>query len=149
MSQTVAFTEITVKYSRPLARGRTLFGDSGVVKWNDYWNPGADSASRVRFSHDVELEGRPVKAGDYSLWLIPRPDAPWTFILSRAAAVYHEPYPGDSLDAHRFDIPVERGAHMETMAFYFPLVRADEAVLRLHWGDIILPVRIKAPYRPG
>ncbi|MGH7713568.1 MAG: DUF2911 domain-containing protein, partial [Gemmatimonadaceae bacterium] len=93
VAQTVAFTEIVLRYGRPVARGRVLFGDSAVVKWDRVWHPGADSATLVSFSHDVQVEGRDVKAGEYSLWLIPRQSAAWTFILSRAAHVFHTPYP--------------------------------------------------------
>jgi hypothetical protein len=147
-SQTVAFTEIAILYSRPVARGRVLFGDSAVVRWDRIWHPGADSATRISFSRDVLLEEHHVPAGTYSLWLLPRERAPWTLILSRAAYVYHAPYPGEEHEVLRIDITPERGAHMETLAIYFPLVLRDEATLRVHWGDMLLPVRIKAPYRP-
>lgn len=149
VDQTVAFTDISVVYGRPVARGRTLFGDSALVKWDVIWHPGADSATRVTFSHDVKLEGRDVKAGEYSVWLIPHANTPWTFILSRAAHVFHIPYPGEGSDALRVDVMPERGAHMETLAYYFPVVLRDEAVMRIHWGETIVPVRIKAPYRPN
>jgi len=148
VDQTVAFTDISVVYGRPVARGRTLFGDSALVKWDVIWHPGADSATRVTFSRDVKLEGRDVKAGEYSVWLMPRANQPWTFILSRAAHVFHIPYPGEGSDALRVDIMPERGSHMETLAFYFPVVLRDEAVMRVHWGEMIVPVRIKAPFRP-
>src|SRR3954469_6626587 len=72
VSQSVAFTSIAVEYGRPVARGRLLFGDSGVVKWNAIWHPGADSATHIAFDHDVLIEGRPLAAGEYSLWLLPR-----------------------------------------------------------------------------
>jgi hypothetical protein len=148
VDQTVAFTDISVVYGRPVARGRALFGDSALVKWGAIWHPGADSATRVSFNHDVTVEGRDVKAGEYSVWLIPRANAPWTFILSRAAHVFHQPYPGEGSDAYRFEVTPERGGHMETLAFYFPVVVRDEAVMRIHWGEMMVPVRIKAPYRP-
>jgi len=148
VDQTVAFTDISVVYGRPVARGRVLFGDSALVKWDAIWHPGADSATRVTFSHDVKLEGRDVKAGEYTIWLIPRANKPWTFILSRAAHVFHIPYPGESSDVLRVDVTPERGGHMETLAIYFPNVLRDEAVMRIHWGETIIPVRIKAPYRP-
>ena len=148
VDQTVAFTDISVVYGRPVARGRTLFGDSALVKWNVIWHPGADSATRITFSRDVKLEGRDVKAGEYTVWLIPRANAPWTFILNRAAHVFHIPYPGEGSDALRVDVMPERGSHMETLAFYFPVVLRDDAVMRIHWGEMMVPVRIKAPYRP-
>jgi hypothetical protein len=146
VNQTVAFTDITVSYGRPVARGRVLF--SALVPWDRVWHPGADSATRIAFSRDVRIEGRTVRAGEYSLWLIPRENRPWTFILSRAAHVFHTPYPGDSLDVLRIEIAPEQGAHMETLAIYFPVVDGDEALLRIHWGRTVLPLRIQAPYRP-
>ena len=147
VSQTVAFTHITITYGRPVARGRVLFSE--LVPWDRVWHPGADSATRIVLSHDVQIEGQDVKAGEYSLWLIPRENAPWTFILSRAAHVFHMPYPGDSLAALRVEITPEEGAHMETLAVYFPVVVRDEAVMRVHWGRTIVPIRIEAPYRPS
>lgn len=148
VEQTVAFTDISVAYGRPVARGRVLFGDSGVVKYGTIWHPGADSATRVSFSRDVLIEGKTVKAGEYSVWLLPRAAGPWTFILNRAAHVFHQPYPGESTDALRLEIAPERGAHMETMGIYFPAVLRDEATMRIHWGETVLPIRLKAPYRP-
>ena len=59
------------------------------------------------------------------------------------------PYPGDSLAALRVEITPEEGAHMETLAVYFPVVVRDEAVMRVHWGRTIVPIRIEAPYRPS
>jgi hypothetical protein len=37
---------------------------------------------------------------------------------------------------------------MESMAIYFPVVLRNEATMRIHWGEAIVPLRIKAPYRP-
>ena len=148
VAQSVGFTEISVHYGRPVARGRLLFGDSALVRWDRIWNPGADSATRISFDRDVQIEGRDLKAGEYTIWLLPRASAPWTLILSRAAHVFHTPYPGEEQDALRVDITPERGAHMETLAVYFPVVTRDEALLRIHWGEMIAPVKIKAPYRP-
>ena len=127
--QTVAFTDVTVRYGRPVARGRRLFGDSAIVKWESVWNPGADSATYLTISRDVLMEGHAVKAGEYSLWVVPRDNAPWTLVLSRAAHVFHTPYPGAQADELRLAVTVERGAHMETLAVYFPVVRDRKSVV--------------------
>ena len=29
-----------------------------------------------------------------------------------------------------------------------PAVLRDEATMRIHWGETVLPIRLKAPYRP-
>lgn len=146
VSQNVAHTEITITYGRPVARGRVLFGQ--LVPWDSVWHPGADSATRVSVSRDILLEGQQLRAGEYSLWLIPREKAAWTLILSRAAHAFHKPYPGKDADALRLEITPETGAHMESLAVYFPQVLREEALLRIHWGTTMLPVRITAPFRP-
>lgn len=146
VTQHVAHTTIAVEYGRPVARGRALFGQ--LVPWDSVWHPGADSATRISFDRPVLLEGREVRAGEYSLWLIPRESRPWTVILSHAAHVFHKPYPGAGRDAYRFDISPERGAHMESLAIYFPSVLRADAVLRIHWGETVLPMRVNAPYSP-
>lgn len=148
VQQTVAFTDISIEGGRPVARGRVLFGDSALVKYGKVWNPGADSATRISFNHDVQVEGRDVKAGEYTMWLIPRATGAWTFILNSRTHIFHLPYPGEGSEVLHVDVVPERGAHMETLAFYFPLVLKDEAVMRFHWGEMIVPLRIKAPYRP-
>jgi len=146
VSQTVAFTDIKIFYGRPVAHGRELFGH--LVPWDSIWHPGADSATRVTFSRDVLLEGQKLKAGEYSLWLIPRATEPWTLIVSRKAHAFHKPYPGTAHDALRADVHPESGTNMESLAFYFPEVVKDSTVLRIHWGTTLVPVHIKAPYRP-
>lgn len=142
VSQRVANTEITVTYNRPVARGRELFG--ALVPYEQIWNPGADRATAVSFSRDVEVNSQTLQAGKYSVWAIPRADQ-WTMIFSRAADVYHTPYPGEDQDALRFNVRPERGAHMETLAFYFSVVEGKDAVLRLHWGDVVVPMALRVP----
>jgi DUF2911 family protein len=142
VSQRVGFTEITIQYNRPVARGRRLFGH--LVPWHRLWHPGADSATTITFSRPVQVEGQPLAAGSYTLWTIPD-STQWTVIFSRALHVFHTPYPGDSLDVLRVSVTPESGAHMEVLAFYFPIVGADSATIRLHWGTTIVPLRIRSP----
>lgn len=142
VSQRVGQTDIAVVYNRPVARGRTLFGEGGVVRPGRIWNPGADSATTISFSRDVRIVGEEVRAGRYTLWMIPELER-WTVILSRAVDVFHTPYPGEAQDALRFTVAPGHGGHMEVLAFYFPMVAADSTVLQLHWGETIVPITIR------
>jgi hypothetical protein len=138
----IANTEITITYSRPVARGRELFG--ALVPYDQVWNPGADQATALAVTRDIQVNDRPLPAGKYSLWAIPRA-AMWTLIFSRASDVYHTPYPGEDEDALRLDVGPESGPHMEGLAFYFPPVEGKDAVLRLHWGTVMVPLSIRVP----
>jgi hypothetical protein len=139
VSQTVANTEITVTYDRPVARGRELYG--GIVPFGEVWNPGANDATAITMSRDVTINGEPLAAGKYSIWAIPGASE-WTLIFSRAADVYHQPYPGEEHDALRLVVAPASGDHMETLAFYFSTVEKKDAELRLHWGETIVPLAI-------
>lgn len=142
VSQRVANTEIAITFSRPVARGRALFG--ALVPYDQVWNPGADQATAIAFTRDAHVNDQALQAGKYSVWAIPRAEK-WTVIFSRAADVYHTPYPGEAQDALRLEVAPEKGDHMETLTFYFPVVEGKEAMLRLHWGEVMVPLSIRVP----
>lgn len=143
--QHVALTTVTLEYGRPVARGRILWG--ALVPWDSVWHPGADSASRITVDHDVTIEGKPLEAGTYSLWLIPRASAAWTIMLSRDALVDHKSYSGPTRDALRVEVMPETLSMMESMAIYFPMVLRDEAQLRIQWGVRAVTMKLKAAWR--
>ncbi|HEY3219227.1 MAG TPA: DUF2911 domain-containing protein [Gemmatimonadales bacterium] len=145
VTQRVGTTDIAISYNRPVARGRTLFGDDGVVHWGRRWHPGADTATTISFSKDVMIEGQHLAAGRYSLWTIPdKPPEQWTVIFNRGVGGWHTNYPGESQDALRVKVSTETGSHFETLTYYFPMVDADSALLRLQWGTMVVPMKIKS-----
>jgi hypothetical protein len=144
VTQRIGTTDIRISYNRPVARGRTLFGEDGLVHWGRRWHPGADSATTITFSSGVTIEGHALAAGSYTLWMMPaEPPAPWTVIFNKGVNVWHTNYPGESQDALRVTVQTDSGPHFETLTYYFPMVDADSAVLRLQWGTMIVPLRIK------
>ena len=145
VTQRVGMTDITISYNRPVARGRTLFGDDGVVHWGRLWHPGADSVTTISFNKEITVEGHALPAGRYSVWTITaKPPELWTVIFNRGVGGWHTNYPGESQDALRLTVSPDSGGYLETLTYYFPLVDADSAVLRLQWGTTIVPLKIKA-----
>ncbi len=69
MWQTVGLTEVTVDYSRPAMRGRTIFGD--LVPFDKLWRTGANAYTKISFNKDVTIAGNAVKAGTYSIFTKP------------------------------------------------------------------------------
>ena len=67
--QTVGLTEVSVEYSRPSMRGRTIFGD--LVPYDKLWRTGANKNSMVTFSDDVIIAGQKVAAGAYAVFTKP------------------------------------------------------------------------------
>jgi hypothetical protein len=131
-------TTIALRFNRPTARGRELFG--ALVPYDAIWHPGADEASTISVSHPVVFGGQSLAAGTYSIWTIPTASE-WTVILSSAAEVFHQPYP-EGRDVLRVRVPSRRAAHMESMAFYFPFADRSRTALVLHWGDTLVEIPI-------
>jgi hypothetical protein len=78
---TMGDTYIFVVYGQPYKRGRNnIFGtkDSGaIVPFGERWRTGANEASEITFTKAVQIAGKPLAAGTYSLFATPRPDS-WT-----------------------------------------------------------------------
>jgi hypothetical protein len=141
VSQQVAGTTITVEYNRPVARGRALFGS--LVPYGRVWCPGADNCTTIQVSTDVKINGQALGRGTYSLWAEPQPER-WTMIFNSAQPVFHTRYPVDK-DVLRLPVTPRDGPHMETLAFYFPVVEGNHTELVLHWGTVMVPLSIDVP----
>ncbi len=78
IKQAFGLSEITIEYSRPGVKGRTIYGD--VVPFGKVWRTGANASTKITFGDDVKLEGNDVKAGTYALYSVPNKDS-WELML--------------------------------------------------------------------
>jgi len=142
VTQSVNGTEISIRYYRPVLRGRTAF--PGIVGWGRTWTPGADSATRLETTGALEIEGKELAAGKYSIWVIPEEKEAWIVIFNRTADAFHLSH-DESQDALRVQAnPLTVAQSVETLEMSFPLVDADSAILQLQWGTFVLPLRVHA-----
>ena len=141
VTQLVGSAKIEIIYRRPVARGRELFGK--LVPFGRMWTPSADSAAIFVTSADLDVNGSRLKAARYGLWMIPD-SSDWTVVFTSAPAVHHLTLPGKSDEIMRIKTVSHSADHMETLGFYFPMVDADSAVLNMHWGKTVVPIRIKS-----
>ena len=140
VTQLVDSARIEIVYRRPVARGRSLFGS--LVPWGKVWTPSADSAALIRTTRDLEVNGQRLRAGSYGIWTIPDSSS-WTVIFTSGPA-FHLTLPRQRDEVLRVRATPRTADHMETLGFYFPLVDADSAVLNIHWGKTVVPLRIRA-----
>jgi len=78
IKQDFALSSVTLEYSRPSAKNRTVFG--GLVPYNKVWRTGANAASQITFGEDVTFGGVAVKAGKYAIYTIPKTEN-WEVML--------------------------------------------------------------------
>jgi DUF2911 family protein len=141
VSQRINDTTVTIDYSRPVARGRELFGR--LVPYGRVWCPGADDATTIDLTTDVKVDGQALPKGKYSLWAEPNADK-WVMIFNKVPNVFHTRYPAGQ-DALRVDVTPRASSHMETLAFYFPVVDGRKAELAFHWGTVVVAMAIEVP----
>ena len=79
---------IEITYSAPIKRGRTSLFGSGA----DYgkslkggapvWRAGADVSTRLKTEVPLQLGGKTIPAGEYSLFIDPKSESEWVLIVS-------------------------------------------------------------------
>lgn len=128
LTQSVGLSSVTVQYSRPAMRGRTIFGD--LVPLDKLWRTGANKNTLVTFESDATVGGSPLKAGTYALYTVPSKDE-WTVYFytdtenwglpkpwdeNKIAAVYNVKAQSLDTSVESFTITVDKvtdsGAHL-------------------------------------
>lgn len=141
--QTLDGTTVTVDYARPVARGRTLFGEGAVVPYGVVWTPGANWATTLETDRAIRLNGVSVPAGAYSMWMIPRADR-WTLSLHEETEYFHFQKPDSALGTYHIEVLPETAPHVEMLTWSFPAVSGDAATLRFQWGETAVPIQVLA-----
>lgn len=70
---------LDVHYSSPSKKGREIFGS--LVPYDQVWRTGANEPTTFTTSKNIQVGGKPLPAGTYSLWTIPGREV-WTLILN-------------------------------------------------------------------
>ena len=142
VSQTIDGTKITLEYSRPKVRGRAaVFGEE--VKWNEVWTPGANWATTLDISKEIQINHHKIPMGKYSVWMVVKQDKPWTFVLDPRPRLFHMAHPDSAANQIRFDIPTVAGPPTETLTWAFPAVSPKGATLTMSWGNVQVPLEIE------
>ena len=130
--QRVGLTDITITYSRPGVKGRSVFGT--LLPYGQRWRTGANATTKIKFSDDVTVEGKKVAAGEYGIYSVPGQDA-WTIVLSkdvkRGADVAGFK---DADDVSRFTVkPYRLGEKRETFTMNFADLTPATANVEMEW----------------
>ena len=78
VEQKVGLTDVTLEYSRPGVKGRTIFGD--LVPYGKVWRTGANARTKISFSTDATIDGQTLKAGSYSIFTVPNAES-WEVVF--------------------------------------------------------------------
>lgn len=132
---------IELSYSRPNAKGRTIFGD--LVPYGAVWRTGANSATTLTFSDEVLIGGKKIPAGKYGLLSIPGA-AEWTIIITKQLDVTSPSAYKQEMDVVRLNVPtVSMPFPVETFMILFEKVKSNELEMMIIWESTMVSVPIK------
>ncbi len=140
LKQEVGLIDITINYSRPGVKDRTIFGE--LVPYGEVWRTGANSTTTVSFSGDVMIGGKNLKQGEYSLFTYPGKND-WTIIFSNSMTSPDANGYDKSNEAVRLQVkPETLDKKVETFTIDVNNIRNNTATIDLSWENTRVSIPI-------
>lgn len=144
VNQMVGLTEVELEYSRPSAKGRTVFGN--LVPFGSMWRTGANANSTISFSEDVVIDGKSLKKGKYAIFTIPKVDS-WEVIFYSKTDNWGNPEEWNEADvALRTTVKPEfLNRNVESFTIEINNLDNNFAHLNLIWEKTLVAVKFEVP----
>ena len=130
-----------VVYSRPKKDGRTVFG--GLVEYGKVWRLGANEATEIEFYKQVNIGGKKIAKGRYTLYAIPN-ETSWTFILNKETDTWGSFKYNAAKDVVRTTVQVQKTTEtVESLAMTFEKTNGGFSLI-VTWENIkaALPITL-------
>jgi len=144
LEQVVGLTNVTVEYSRPSMRGRTIFGD--LVPYGKVWRTGANANTKITFSDNVTVGDQELKKGTYAVYTVPG-ETSWEVIFYSDSNNWGNPQKWDDSK-----VAAKATAEIQTMpwevqSFTMTIgnITNDSAELGIIWDDVYVGVEFGVP----
>jgi hypothetical protein len=164
--QTIGVTDVTITYSRPGVKGRTIWGDplpeqasakgeatlddqnvrpkgAPIVPWGHAWRTGANEATQFVVTDDVLINGQKLPAGSYSLHTIPTKDE-WTIIFNSVANQWGSFSYDPAKDTLRVKAkPQWVNDNKEWLEYWIDPVSDNSAQVNIRWEKVRVPFTVE------
>jgi hypothetical protein len=154
VSERIGLTDVTINYDRPAVKGREGkiwgqlvhygfinqgFGTSKAAPWR----AGANENSTITFSTDVKIEGKPLAAGTYAIFMAMESNAA-TVIFSKNATSWGSYSYDEKEDALRVNVKTGPLSNLvERLTFDFTEQTENAATIALSWEKLRIPFRVE------
>jgi hypothetical protein len=139
VSATINDRLLVLSYSAPSVRGRTIFGEDGIIRKDPtwpVWRAGSDEATSFHTDGELTIGGLKVPPGDYTLFVLPEPGK-WQLIINKQTGQWGLEYRQDR-DLGRVPMTTAKApAPIETL--YMKVIRegANRGRLEMGWADVV------------
>lgn len=140
VEQKVGLTEVEIEYSRPSAKGRTIFGE--LVKYDEMWRLGANMATKLEISTPIMIGGKELAKGEYSMQAIPAENGDWTIIINSDAGLRGLSGYDKEKDLVRLNAKAMVNSYTETFTIGLDKLTNTSAVIAMEWEKL----RVEVPF---
>jgi len=161
LTQSIGLVDVTITYSSPDVHGPNGEDRTGKI-WGEVvhfgyidqgfgpakeapWRAGANENTIIRFSHDVKIEGKDLKAGTYGLFLAVAKEGPSTWIFSKNTSSWGSYYYDAKEDVLRVDATSAEAPYTEWLTYGFEGRLRASAIAYLRWEKKQFSFKIEVP----
>lgn len=128
---------VKVEYGQPSKKGRVIFGE--LQPFGKVWRAGANTVTEITFAKDGTFGGKPVKAGKYSLFVIPN-QSEWTVILNSNVGFWGTQYEQNKeKDYLKVNVPTKKLPSVEEKLTY----KFAGSDMMIQWDQTQVAIPIK------
>jgi hypothetical protein len=144
IEQKVGLTDVTIEYSRPGVKGRTIFGD--LVPFGKTWRTGANANAKITFGTDVTFGETTLKAGTYAIYTVPNKES-WDVMFYTDTDNWGTPQKWDAskvaakANAKVYEVPF----NVESFTIDINNLQSDSATLEMMWEKTYISVPFSVP----
>lgn len=144
IEQKVGLTDVTLEYSRPSMKGRTIFGN--LVPYGKVWRLGANMNTKITFSDDVTVGGTTLKAGTYAVYATPN-QSNWEVMFYTDSNNGGLPQNWDDSKVAAKVSPAVNilPFDIETFTMSFDNLSNSSATLGMFWSNVYVGVEFNVP----
>jgi hypothetical protein len=149
----IGLTNVSIVYSRPAVKKRDghIWGELIPVGYVDQgfgpskqapWRAGANENTTIEFSTDVKIEGQPLAAGKYGLFIAYDPNES-TIIFSKNSTSWGSFFYKPEEDVLRVKVkPVPADKSVEWLKYEFTDQTPSSAVVEVEWEKMAIPFKV-------
>lgn len=144
IEQVVGLTDVTLEFSRPAMRGRTIFGD--LVPYGKTWRTGANANTKITFSDNVVVDDQELKKGTYAIFTVPN-ETFWEVIFYSDSNNWGTPQKwDDSKVAAKTIVNIQKmDMNIESFTMGFDDLTTGSGVIGILWENVYVGVKFEVP----
>lgn len=132
---TISGANITINYSSPFVKGRTIWGE--LVPFGKVWRAGANAPTTIETDKALKIEGKELPAGKYAVYVIPEKGTA-TVIFGKDPKMSAYDY-DQAQDALRVNVKTKKSDKLNESLVY----TVNKNNITLSWENLDIPVSVK------